>query len=405
MNVPKTIYPDHNCSGHGIGRTVLATMLSVGALLCAVTQGQGADPRVNVLKTPDGGIQPQAVLDSKGSLHLIYFKGAPDGGDLFYVHRDADQEAFSEPVQVNSQAGSAVAVGTIRGGQLALGKDGRVHIAWNGAQKALPQGSGGAMFYARLEDTGKAFEPQRNLMQQSRVLDGGGSVAADKEGNVYVAWHALATGSQPGEENRKVWVARSTDDGKTFAREVAASTQPTGVCGCCAMKAFADSRGAVHLLYRSAGLKVNRDIYLLSSKDRGKKFQSALVQKWKILACPMSSESFAEGSKGVVVSWETEGQVSFAALDPATLKLGRPVSPPGASRERKHPALAVNTQGETILAWTEGTGWQRGGSLVWQVFDKAGKPTEQRGRVDGGVPVWGLATVVAGAKGDFTIIH
>ena len=27
----------------------------------------------------------------------------------------------------------------------------------------------------------------------------------------------------------------------------------------------------------------------------------------------------------------------------------------------KHPVLATNPSGETLLAWTEGTGWQRGG--------------------------------------------
>ena len=77
------------------------------------------------------------------------------------------------------------------------------------------------MLYSRLDDTGKAFEPQRNLMTQTYQLDGGGTVAADDQGNVYVAWHGPrfdpnAT-APPGEANRQVWLARSTDDGKTFA--------------------------------------------------------------------------------------------------------------------------------------------------------------------------------------------
>ena len=43
----------------------------------------GSD-RVTVLRTPDGGIQPQAVIDAKGVIHLIYFKGNPFEGDLFF---------------------------------------------------------------------------------------------------------------------------------------------------------------------------------------------------------------------------------------------------------------------------------------------------------------------------------
>src|SRR5947209_2377747 len=40
--------------------------------------------QVLLVRTPDGGIQPQA-LEHKGQIHLVYFKGDPAGGDVFYV--------------------------------------------------------------------------------------------------------------------------------------------------------------------------------------------------------------------------------------------------------------------------------------------------------------------------------
>ena len=43
-------------------------------------------------------------------------------------------------------------------------------------------------------------------------------MGADDAGNVWVAWHAPEPGSR-GEEHRRVWVARSSDEGKTFAAE------------------------------------------------------------------------------------------------------------------------------------------------------------------------------------------
>src|SRR5205809_590343 len=84
--------------------------------------------RVTLVRTPDGGIQPQAAVDSQGVIHLIYFKGEARGGDIFYVRQESGQETFSKPIQVNSQAGSAAAAGTVRGPQLAVGKNGRVHV-------------------------------------------------------------------------------------------------------------------------------------------------------------------------------------------------------------------------------------------------------------------------------------
>jgi hypothetical protein len=251
-----------------------AALLSLFSLPAGGAETGRPAPRVTVLETPDGGIQPQAVVDARGTLHLIYFKGEEGAGDLFYVRREAGKERFSEALRVNSQPGSAVAIGSIRGGQIALGKAGRIHVAWNGSVKA--------MNYARLNDAGTAFEEQRNLMQGTAILDGGGTVAADDAGNVYVAWHALKAGGERGEDKRQVWVARSTDEGKTFSKEAPAWAEPTGACGCCSLRAFADGKGSVYLLYRSANAGVNRDTYLLTSTDKGKSFLGARIHKWKV---------------------------------------------------------------------------------------------------------------------------
>ena len=73
-------------------------------------------------------------------------------------------------------------------------------------------------------------------------------------------------------------------------------------------------------------------------------------------------------------------------------------------RSRKHPAIAVNTSGDTLVVWADGAGRQRGGDLAGQVFDKSGKATDQPGRALRGIPVRGLPTAVATAEG-FVIIH
>jgi hypothetical protein len=385
-------------------RVTLATGLAIlsGASAWAADQ----TGRVTVLETPDEGIQPQAAVDPDGAVHLIYFKGEPGGGDIFYTHAGPGQTRFSEPVRVNSQPGSAIATGTIRGAQIALGRGGRVHVAWNGSGEARPANpiKGAPMLYARSSPERTAFEPQRNLMQRTSGLDGGGSVAADREGNVYVGWHGRAEAAPDGEQGRRFFVARSKDDGATFAPEEPALAKETGACGCCGTRGFADSRGTVYFLYRAATKNVDRDMTLLISRDGGEHFQGTTLHPWRLFACPMSSESLAEGPAGVTAAWETNGRVYYSLVDPKALEPSRPVAPPGGG-DRKHPAVAVNAKGETLLAWAEGTGWQRAGALAWRVFDPSGRATRESGRVEKGVPVWGLPTVVAQPDGGFTLIH
>jgi hypothetical protein len=381
--------------------------MSLATAMCVAIEARAADSeaRVVVLKTPDGGIQPQAAIDREGTIHLLYFRGDPYHGDLFYTRRETDAEHFTTPVRVNSQPGTAVAVGTIRGGQLALGRNGRVHVVWNGpvdlrAKDATHEGA--ALFYSRREEGSNAFTPQRDLIQHTSALDGGGTIAADAGGHVYAAWHGRPADAPSGEANRALWVARSTDDGATFAPEAPALTHSTGACACCGTRALATPDGTLYVLYRAARRNVERDMMLLVSHDHALQFEARPLQPWPVNVCPMSSESLAITPDGrVVAAWETQGEVSFA-------RVARPadrISPPGRPNNRKHPSVAVNARGEVLLAWTEGTGWQKGGDLAWLLFDAAGRPTADVGRIRSGIPVWSLPTVVAGPDGRFVVIH
>src|SRR5205814_227252 len=90
-------------------------------------------------------------------------------------------------------------------------------------------------------------------------------------------------------------------EGRTFERERPANPKPTGACGCCGMRAFADSKGSVYLLYRAAN-EISRDMTLLVSCDQAASFQLETVNQWTTKACPMSTCGVADGS-GPIGRW------------------------------------------------------------------------------------------------------
>jgi hypothetical protein len=365
---------------------------------------------VEIVRLPDGAVQPDVVVDEAGVVHIVYLAGEPSAANVFYAQSRDGGTTLSSPIRVNSEEGSAIATGTIRGAQIALGRNGRVHVAWNGSDRAREKGPpdpnskrpGMPMLYARMDLATGKFEPQRNVITQTTNLDGGGSVAADNRGGVFVAWHG-GDREGGGEESRRVWIARSRDDGETFAKEAAVSDPRSGVCGCCALRLFADRNANLHLLYRAVSRKTHRDVYSLFSRDRGQTFTGARVQGWEIGACPMTSMSIAEGEH-VLGAWETDGQVYFAALDDTERVAAPAVTDTSESARRKHPRIAVNGSGIVLLTWTEGTSWARGGSVAWQAFAADGEPTAIKG-LRPGVPVWSFAAVVARRDGRFTIVY
>jgi hypothetical protein len=361
---------------------------------------------VTLARVPDSGIQPQCAVDDKGVLHLIYFKGDPGAGDVLYVHSDDFGATFSKPLRVNSKPGSVIAIGNVRGAHLALGKKGRVHVAFMGSDKAEPKGPNKEtpLIYTRLNDEGTEFEPQRNVIHTAYGLNGGASLAADGVGNVYVAWHAGAVPQKQDEKYRCIWMACSKDEGKTFSQEKRVLPESTGACGCCGMRSFADSQGNVYTLYRSATEGIHRDMYLLTSCDKAATFRGEKVHEWNTDSCPMSTMAFAETSSSVLAAWETEEQVYCARIDRTSGKRSGPLAAPGQARLRKHPAVAGNGRGEVILVWTEGMAWNKSGTLAWQVFDKDGKPTSAQGSARG-VPTWSLVAVFTRPDGSFTIIY
>jgi hypothetical protein len=367
-----------------------ATLLAAGS-----THG-GA---ISVIRVPNGGIQPQAVMDANGTLHLLYYAGERMHGDLFYVKSSDAGVTWSRPLRVNSEPGTAIARGSIRGGQMAIAPGGLVHVAWNGSAAESEQ-PGAPMLYSRINESRTAFEKERNLMTHTFGLDGGGSIAADPSGVVYVSWHASPVGAAAGEEGRKVWLAKSTDNGKTFSAEEPAWKEQTGACGCCGMAMFWDSQGTLRELYRSATGNIHRDIYMLASQDHGNSFSGRKLDTWEINACPMTSMSFAEGPGKVEAAWETAGQVFFENISTAQ---AAPVSAPGESKGHKHPRIAISPNGSTLMAWTEGTSFTSGGSLAWQLYDATGKAVGEKAST-AGLPAFSFGAVVAKPVG-FTIIY
>ena len=253
-----------------------AVALACASLLPLLSCGGGPaelGEAVSLLRLPEGGRLPRAVVDDSGTVHVVYFQGEPRAGDLLHVSRAAGASEWSAPRYVNSEPGTVVGIGPIDGGQIALGQDGRLHVVWFKLGRT-------EYLYTRTDDAGTGFEPQFAIAAGEGV-EAGPSIAADREGNLYVFWH---TGAPPDAE-RSVYMTVSHDDGRTFSAARPVSGEAEGACDCCGLQAMTDQEGAVYVSYRGAGENVRRGQRLLTSLDHGASFTEDLFASLEIIAC------------------------------------------------------------------------------------------------------------------------
>ena len=256
-----------------IGVFLAAGLLLFGGGRAAVAQSTS----VVVLRVPDAGRLPHAVIDDAGTVHVVYVVGEGRGGDLMYVTRGPGASTWSEPVRVNSEPGTVNGVGPIDGGQLALGRENRLHAAWFQRRPI-------EFFYTRTNEDGNGFEPQFGVAAGAGV-EAGPSIAADRAGNVFLFWHAGA-GEDAG---RSVYMAVSRDAGTNFEPVRPVNPKAAGACNCCGLRALSDAAGTVYLSYRGAGANIRRGQRLLTSRDAGRTFTDELIHPWELGACPVST--------------------------------------------------------------------------------------------------------------------
>lgn len=301
---------------------------------------------VQLLKTPHGGIVPDAEVDADGVLHLAYVRGE----DAYYVSSLDEGKTFAEPIRINSEPGTAFGH-DYRGPDIAIGQNGRVHAIWytNAYQRKLPKDQWG-VHYAYLDSSTGAFVPARNFSQ--RPSDNY-SLAADTSGAVAVFWTA-----------EKLFVNLSQDNGKTFSRSSAVSG--ADACECCASRAVFSSDGALHCAYRDNANDI-RDMVLVSLPKGKQAFGRSKIspEPWRVEACPMTGTYLTSSPRGLVAAWEMRGKVLFGRLDPR--------GPTAA----KNPLTARTDKGKwpLVLAAPDGAwlvAYKQGSELVWELYGAKG---------------------------------
>ncbi|MFT4550246.1 MAG: CubicO group peptidase (beta-lactamase class C family) [Verrucomicrobiales bacterium] len=308
-------------------------------------------PRIAQL--PPGGLVPDAEVDENGVIHVAFLLG----GDVLYIQSTDEGQTFSKPVRVNTEAGFASG-GQFRGPDLAIGKNGKVHVIWYNAgyQQKRPHNQWGVM-YSRLDEKTMRFEKARNL---NKLPSDNFSLAADSTGRVAVIWMA-----------GKINATLSADGGTDFTEPADLGVDP---CECCGSRATYARDGSLLVLYRDKTDNL-RDTNVATLATGAAKWSNRVISEspWLITSCPMTGSFLGESKAGIAAAWETSGQVFFR------VGLGAGTKEIRVAEKGRYPVV-LTSGGTTLVAWKDDK------QLKWQVFDRENRSVGKQGRHTGTHP-------------------
>ncbi len=375
--------------------SVVGLMLIANAIALAQTHQHGST------STGDGQYNPFIVSDNRGGFYLAYVDRASSASNVMLRH-SADGVSFSAPVRVNDQASDA----TVRNEnppKVIAGADGEVYVCWANERGKWK----GNIRFARSTDGGKTFSPAITVNSDGAAEPSGHafqSIAVDKRGRIYVAW-IDERNKRKEDRGGEIWLAVSTDRGKSFSRDRRILTD---VCECCRTNLQIDAAGNLYLTYRTVPRvgPMYRDIIIACSQDGGKTFAQTVVSedKWDIPGCPVAGPSFSlDGAGRITTIWfmgggERPGLYYATSTDSGkTFSPRRLLDPEQKIGKRAHAASLAD--GSVFVAWDDADGKT---FSAWGVLDtQKGSPKELQRRSS---RQEGVAYPVAATNGRIAVI-
>jgi hypothetical protein len=318
-------------------------LIALSTCLASNTPAEGGEsPRIVALKTPPDVHEPQAAIDAKGRVFVVY---ATPKLVSMSVSNDSGA-SFGDPIAVG--AIGKISVGMRRGPRVAATPNAVVVSAIGGA---VGDGHDGDLVAWRSTTSGVSWlSAVRVSTYPGSAREGLHAMTAGPKGQVACAWLDVRSGKM------EIYAAVSNDEGASFGENRLVYHSPDGsVCQCCHPSIAFDAQGMLYVMFRNE-LDGARDMYITESKDGAKTFSKARklgTGTWKIAACPMDGGALSIDADGRVTSmWRREHTVyksDALAANASEEKLG----------DGEQPSIGSGTGG-SYCAWLT----HRGGELL-----------------------------------------
>jgi hypothetical protein len=274
------------------------------------------NPPLRVSASESDAAEPSMAVSPDGSVYVAWVNHGPKKqADVMVARFSVDGKIQGQGVRVNSEAGTATAW---RGDPptIAVAPDQTVYVGWT-ARIESESGHSNVLYLSASSDHGQSFGAPVKVNDDLKPNPHGmHSLAIANDGRIYVAWldernvkpeKAPETKPASGhhkESNRELFVAFSSDGGRTFSANQSIAKE---VCPCCKTALAIGPDNRIYVGWRQVLPNDFRHIAVASSADGGKTFAEPVVvsdDQWMLQGCPVSGPAFASTADGALrVLW------------------------------------------------------------------------------------------------------
>lgn len=294
----------------------------------SATEATAAKPAFAPVQLSADGVdaaEPVTVSASDGNVYVAWVNHNPNNqADVMVGRFDGQGKMHGAPVRVNPQAGVATAW---RGDQpsVAVAKNGTVYVGWTARVEADGK-KGTDIYLSASNDMGQTFAaPVKVNDDKVPTAHGMHSLAVAGDGHIYVSWldernvHVPTPSTKAEghhmESNRDLFIAQSTDGGRTFSKNQKVASE---ACPCCKTAMAIAGDGTLYIGWRQVLPGNYRHIAVTSSADAGATFSKPVIvsdDKWVLQGCPVSGPSLSVDDAGVLkVLWYAAGEANKPGL-------------------------------------------------------------------------------------------